>query len=121
MTKALSPTDLLFEDFLKKAQVIGSIEPIKVLKTRTYKMLDAHVLIRAASVGRNQGYFFGINYINLEEIANLDNPFIAFVCGSIGQTVIMPATVFIQNLSSISHDRNGGSLPLESRCQTLYT
>lgn len=65
------------------------------------------MLIRAASVITNGRYFFGINYITIEEIANLDNPFIAFICGSTEYTLIIPAQLFFNNLSSISHDRNG--------------
>jgi hypothetical protein len=38
---------------------------------------------------------------------NLDNPFIAFICGSVEQTVIIPAKVLFKVLPSISHDRNG--------------
>lgn len=100
-------TDILFEEFLEKAQSLrANVEPIKVLKARVYQIADANVLIRAASEG-NRKYFFGINYITVEEIANLDNPFIAFICGSIDKTLIVPAKIFFKNLSKISHDRNG--------------
>ncbi len=100
-------TEILFEEFLKKAQLLrANVEPIRVLKARVYQIADANVLIRAASEG-NKNYFFGINYITVEEIANLDNPFIAFICGSIDKTLIVPAKIFFKNLSKISHDRNG--------------
>ncbi len=87
--KKLSPSDLLATQFLDKAKEFqASIELIKVLKSRTYHIGEANVLVRASSEG-NRRYFFGINYITVEEIANLDNPFIAFICGSIDNVVII--------------------------------
>ncbi|HEX8398126.1 MAG TPA: hypothetical protein VF644_11920 [Pyrinomonadaceae bacterium] len=38
---------------------------------------------------------------------NLDNPFIAFICGSVERVVIIPAKVLFKYLPQISHDRNG--------------
>jgi hypothetical protein len=100
-------TDILAAKFLEKAKLLqANIEPIKVLKARVYQIGEANVLIRAASEG-NRNYFFGINYITIEEISNLDNPFIAFICGSIDKVVIIPAQIFFDILSEISHDRNG--------------
>ena len=52
-------------------------------------------------------YFFGINYITVEEIANLDNPFVAFICGSAEKVIIIPAKIIFKHLPEISHDRNG--------------
>lgn len=40
-------------------------------------------------------------------MANLDNPFIAFVCGDVGSSVIMPMSELMELLPQISHDRNG--------------
>lgn len=102
-------TDILSDEFLEKAKLLKTnVEPVKVLKARVYQIAEANVLIRAASKANANGrYFFGINYITIEEIANLDNPFIAFVCSSIEKTLIIPAQIFFNNLSSISHDRNG--------------
>ncbi|MGI8951697.1 MAG: hypothetical protein ACR2FN_08950 [Chitinophagaceae bacterium] len=106
-TKKLSPSDLLATQFLEKAKEFNaSVELIKVLKSRTYKIGEANVLVRASSEG-NRRYFFGINYITIEEIANLENPFIAFICGSVERTVIIPAKLFFKHLHQISHDRNG--------------
>lgn len=106
-TKKISPTDLLANQFLEKANEIQSnVELIKVLKSRTYRIGESNVLVRAASEG-NRRYFFGINYITVEEIANLDNPFIAFICGSLERTIIIPAKILFKQLPSISHDRNG--------------
>lgn len=103
----LSNSDQLAHDFLEEARRSqANVEPVRVLKSRTYRVGDAHVLVRAASEG-NRRYFFGINYITVEEIANLDNPFVAFVCGSIERTVIIPAKVLFSHLPKISHDRNG--------------
>ncbi len=105
--KTLSPSDLLANKFLDKAKKFQkNIELIKVLKSRTYKIGEANVLVRASTEG-NRRYFFGINYITVEDIANLDNPFIAFICGSVEKVVIIPAKVLFQHLGKISHDRNG--------------
>ena len=81
----------LVEEFLQKASNLkGKIELIKVLKARVYQISKANVLIRGASDG-NRNYFYGINYITIEEMANLLNPYIAFVCGSIDKVIILPA------------------------------
>ncbi len=105
--KKLSPSDLLVVEFLERAKELhASIELIKVLKSRTYRIGESNVLVRAASEG-NRRYFFGINYIAVEEIANLDNPFVAFICGSVENIVIIPAKILFKHLPQISHDRNG--------------
>lgn len=107
MSKALSPTELLAQTFLREAvNLHADVEPIRVLKARAYRIGESHVLIRAASEG-NQRYFFGLNYITAEEVANLDNAFFAFICGSVDRTLIIPAEVLIEHLPLISHDRNG--------------
>lgn len=107
MTKILSNTDRLLLEFLDKAREFqANIEFIKVLKSRTYKIGEANVLVRASSEGTRR-YFYGINYITVEEIANLDNPFVAFICGSVGKVVIIPAKILFKHLPQISHDRNG--------------
>ncbi len=107
MDKKISPSDLLAKSFLEMAkQFNANVELIKVLKSRTYKIGEANVLVRASSDG-NRRYFFGINYITVEEIANLENPFIAFICGSVERTIIIPAKLLFKHLHQISHDRNG--------------
>ncbi len=107
MARQLSPSDLLASAFLKRAKELqASVEPIQVLKSRTFHIGEANVLVRASS-DSNKTYFFGINYITVEEIANLDNPFIAFICGSVDKVVIIPAKVLFKRLPNISHDRNG--------------
>ncbi|MBN2009797.1 hypothetical protein JW960_10685 [candidate division KSB1 bacterium] len=106
-TTKLSPSELLVAQFIEKAKKFqATIEIIKVLKSRTYHIGEANVLVRASS-GSNRTFFFGINYITIEEIANLDNPFIAFKCGSIEKVIIIPAKIFFRYLPKISHDRNG--------------
>ncbi len=106
-TKEISSSELLAMQFLEKAKNFNTnVEPIKVLKSRTYSIGEANVLIRAASEG-NRRYFFGLNYLAVEEISNLNNPFIAFVCGSIDKSVIIPAKTLFGYLPKISHDRNG--------------
>lgn len=108
MEPKISPSDLLANSFLEMAkQFNANVELIKVLKSRTFKIGEANVLVRASSEGKNRRYFFGINYITVEEIANLENPFIAFICGSVEKTVIIPAKVLFNHLHQISHDRNG--------------
>ncbi len=107
MSKPLSNSDKLAIGFLEKAKEFqSSVELLKVLKSRTYKIGEANVLVRASSEG-NRRYFFGINYITVEDIANLDNPFIAFICGSISKVVMIPAKILFKHLPEISHDRNG--------------
>jgi hypothetical protein len=107
MDRKISPSDLLAKSFLEMAkQFNANVELIRVLKSRTYKIGEANVLVRASSDG-NRRYFFGINYITIEEIANLENPFIAFICGSVERTIIIPAKLLFKHLHQISHDRNG--------------
>lgn len=107
MVSRVTPTEILVQEFLQKAaELQNSVEPIRILKARAYKISEASVLIRAASDG-NKRYFFGLNYIHAEEVANLDNPFFIFICGSIDRTLIIPGHILLNNLSNISHDRNG--------------
>lgn len=100
-------TAKLLNHFLDKARSLGAeIEPIKILRTNTFRIGKANVLVRTASdLGRR--FFFGLNYINAEEIYNLQNSFVAFICGEIDKTIFMPTDVLIRNLPNISHDRNG--------------
>ena len=106
----LKPTDILVEEFLKIVQNrYSDINLVQVLRARVYKIGEANVLIRAASNtgGSSERYFFGLNYITVEEMANLDNPFIAFICANIENILILPASLLFSNLNHISHDRNG--------------
>lgn len=100
-------SDKLLQDFLEKAKALNiEVIPIKILRTNTFSLGNSHVLVRTASdLGKR--YFFGLNYINAEEIYNLDNSFIAFICGSIDKTVFLPAEVLVKHLPQLSHDRNG--------------
>jgi hypothetical protein len=108
MPRIPTPTDILCNQFLQNASLVSkSVEPIKVLRARAYQIKDSNVLIRASLLGKSNRYFFGLNYIHVEEMANLDNPFIAFICGSIENSVIFPAKILFDYLPSISHDRNG--------------
>lgn len=101
-------TTVMVEKFLERARVTcKNIEPLRVLRARVFQIGEANVLVRAATILKTQKYFFGINYITLEEIANLENPFIAFICGSVDNTIIIPAQLFFSYLSELSHDRNG--------------
>ncbi|HEX8499247.1 MAG TPA: hypothetical protein VF659_01555 [Pyrinomonadaceae bacterium] len=107
MAKPIPPTELLAQEFLQRIKKLrAEIEPLRVLKARAYRISSSHVLIRAATEG-NKRYFFGLNYITAEEVANLDNSFFAFICGSLERTLIVPAYVLMEHLPLISHDRNG--------------
>jgi hypothetical protein len=102
-----TPSELLACRFLEKARAFNAdVELIKVLKSRTFRIGESNVLVRASSEG-NRRYFFGINYLTVEEIANLDNPFVAFICGSAERVVLIPAKILFRYLPQISHDRNG--------------
>jgi hypothetical protein len=108
MSISKSNAELLANEFLQLAREFqANVELIKVLKSRTYKIAGGNVLIRAATEGKNGRYFYGLNYLHAEEMNNLDNPFIAFICGSIERTLIIPAKVLFKYLPHISHDRNG--------------
>jgi hypothetical protein len=98
---------ILLLQFLEKAKNLNfEVEPVKILRSNTYQIGKSNILIRAASdIGKR--YFFGLNYIHAEEIFNLENSFVAFICGSIDRTVFIPSEVVIHNLSKLSHDRNG--------------
>ncbi len=107
MMKNKSKAEILVDNFLEIAKKYqANVEYLRVLKARVYQIAEANVLIRAASEGSGR-YFFGINYITIEEIANLDNPFVAFICGSVERIVILPAQLLFEHLHEISHDRNG--------------
>lgn len=97
----------LIEKFLGKAETSGiKVNPVRVLRTNTYSVGNANVLVRTASdLGKR--YFFGLNYINAEEVYNLDNSFVAFICGDIERVIVIPTDILISHLPEISHDRNG--------------
>jgi len=100
-------TEKLLADFLDRAKSFDTeIEPIKVLRSNSFRIAKANVLVRTASdLGKR--YFFGLNYINAEEIYNLENSYVAFVCGAIDKTVFFPTDLLVKLLPEISHDRNG--------------
>ena len=106
-SKDINPSEILAIQFLERAKKFNAnVELIKVLKSRTYCIGEANVLVRAATEG-NRRYFFGLNYLIVEEVSNLDNPFVAFICGSVDTVIIIPAKVLFKHLPQISHDRNG--------------
>jgi len=100
-------TETLLKLFLDRAKdLTPDVEVIRVLKSNTYKIANSNVLVRTASdLGKR--YFFGLNYINAEELYNLDNSYFAFICGSIDKVVFIPSEILIKYLPEISHDRNG--------------
>lgn len=103
----MDKTKPLKNGFLEYAtKVGGNVQPIKVLRADAYQINFANILLRAASdLGKR--YFFGLNYINAEEISNLENSFVAFICGKLDQVIFMPTQVLVKHLPKISHDRNG--------------
>jgi hypothetical protein len=108
MSNSKSNADLLANKFLQLAKEFqANVELIKVLKSRTYQIAGANVLVRVATLGKDGMYFYGLNYLTAEEMNNLDNPFVAFICGSVEQVVIIPAKVLFKFLPQISRDRNG--------------
>lgn len=97
----------LLLQFLDKAKSLNfDVEPVKILRSQTYRIGNSNILVRAAS-DLGLRYFFGLNYIHAEEIYNLENSFIAFICGSIERTIFIPSKIVIENLQFLSHDRNG--------------
>lgn len=106
MTQLTNPKKLLL-NFLEVAKSKAQlVEAIKVLRTNAFQIGRSNVLVRVASdLGKR--YFFGLNYINAEEIYNLSNSFVAFLCGNINQIVFLPTQILVRFLPQISHDRNG--------------
>jgi hypothetical protein len=97
----------LLDAFLDKAKDHNRGDaPTKILWSNTYTVGGANILVRTASdLGRR--YFFGLNYINAEEIYNLTNSFVAFICGAMDKIILMPTDILMKSLPNISHDRNG--------------
>ncbi len=94
---------MLVAGFLEKTKEFqASVELLKVLRSRTYKIGEANVLVRSSS-GITIGYFVGINYITLEKIANFENPFITFICGSVEKILIIPAKLFFKYIPHVTH------------------
>lgn len=97
----------LLSDFLEKAKSKEfEVNRVNILRTNTFALNNSNVLVRTAS-DLNKRYFFGLNYINAEEIYNLNNSFIAFICGSSDKVVFLPSNILVKHLPQISHDRNG--------------
>jgi hypothetical protein len=108
MPKLKNPTEILADEFIENLKKkYSNVDPIKVLRSRAYGVSNANFLIRAATLTGNGRYFFGLNYITAEEVANLENSFFVFICGSTENTLIFPSSFLIKNLPFISHDRNG--------------
>jgi hypothetical protein len=102
-----SSSKRLLSGFLESAESFSEgVELIRVLRSNAFQIGKASVLVRVASdLGKR--YFFGLNYITAEEIYNLSNSFVAFVCGSLDRIVFMPTEILVEHLPQISHDRNG--------------
>jgi len=97
----------LFNEFLEEAKLQNDNLPLeKLLRANAFRIGNSNVLVRVASDNGGR-FFFGLNYITAEEMYNLSNSFIAFVCGSLKQVIFLPTKVLIKLLPEISHDRNG--------------
>jgi len=58
MNNVKSNAELLADEFLQLAKRFQArTELIRVLKSRTYKIAEANVLVRAATEGKNGRYF----------------------------------------------------------------
>lgn len=67
--KRLSPSDVLAAHFLERAKEFNaSVELIKVLKSRTYRIGETDVLVRAASEG-DRRYFLALIILTLIYLA----------------------------------------------------
>ena len=106
--KESSNSKRLLQNFLEVAKSHNNnVEPKQVLLANAFQIGKANVLVRVASdLGKR--YFFGLNYIHAEEISNLSNSFVAFVCGNLQQVVFMPTSVLVKHLSNISQKKDGG-------------
>jgi len=106
MAETMNSKKLLLE-FLELSKTVNRGQaPIRVLRSNVFQIGKANVLVRvAADLGRK--FFFGLNYLTAEEIYNLPNAFVAFVCGAVDKVIFMPAEILIRHLPDISHDRNG--------------
>lgn len=104
------PHEKLQALFLRKAEEMYG-QPVKVLRSTTYKIGKAHVLVRvSAKLASNSSrpYFFGLKYTAFEELVNLENPFLALVCGD-DHTVMIPAADILNNIEHISVGQDGNS------------
>ncbi|MCQ8780256.1 hypothetical protein NQU49_27035, partial [Escherichia coli] len=71
--KSKSLAELLADEFLQIARKFqADVEPIKVLKSRTYKIAEANVLVRASRESDKGTFFFGLYYLTAEEMNNLE-------------------------------------------------
>lgn len=106
--KEPSNSKKILRNFLEVAKSYNNdVEPRRVLLANAFQIGKANVLIRVASdLGKR--YFFGLNYIHAEEISNLSNSFVAFVCGNLQQVVFMPTSILVKHLSNISQKKDGG-------------
>ena len=98
----------MLKAFLAKAKKKHG-QPVKVLRSTTYKIGKAHVLVRTSTKSASnlsRPYFFGLQYTAIEELANLKNPFLALVCGKAG-TLMIPASEIFNNLEHMSVRRDG--------------
>ncbi|MER3446949.1 MAG: hypothetical protein C4291_08950 [Candidatus Dadabacteria bacterium] len=91
-------SDKLPLEFLEKVKALNiEVTPIKILRSSTFNFGKSNILVQTASdLGKR--YFFGLNYINAEEIYKLDNSFVAFICGSIDEVVFLPTEILVKHL-----------------------
>ena len=110
--------DHLLVPFLKK--VGANEESDRVLKSTTYKIGQSHVMVRAASSLHGGRYFFGVKYTALEALLNLQNPFVAFICGGIDKVVMVPAVELFKHQKRLSTTQAGDyRIHLDSRLNVV--
>ena len=66
-------TGIMIESFLEQAKkLFENIEPLKVLRARVYKIGDANVLIRAATMLNTQQYFLSFEVISVLKVNSMN-------------------------------------------------
>lgn len=103
-----SNSEKLLLSFLEAAKSRNNdVQPIQILRANAFKIGKANVLVRVASdLGKR--YFFGLSYVHAEEIYNLSNSFVAFVCGNLQNVIFIPTAVLVNHLPNISRKKDGG-------------
>ena len=101
------PHEKLQALFLRKAEERYG-KPVKVLRSATYKIGKAHVLVRTSAKLTSRPstpYFFGFEQTTFEELVNLENPFLALVCGD-DRTLMIPAADILNNIEHMSFEQS---------------
>ena len=99
------PYEVIQARFLEKAEQMCE-RPTKAFGLTAYKIRKAHVLLRVSSkLDSSRPYFFGLKYTDIEELLNLEHPFVALVCGDVEHTVMIPVGEIFANRECLSISR----------------